>query len=453
MHQRRTSKTPASHSDQKSAKGGFWRPVSRHFDRDVVEDSRLRRFCARVKTAVIGRRSLPLRNHMTAASNSAQGRSNTNQSENSKPSRRARFLKPAKRIWKKTKKVNEAHNELLHGSPDIQDGTVEKAAPSLPLPLATGRLEELEILKAFSVPMPTRVVPRSLYTYTIADTTQVSPERPAVIVAGNNILISPRRSSLAIERKPSATNNLTDTHSTPPTGRRKNRPLSTVLESDFEYETKPSRAGRFLAIPASNVPVKENHRGQKLGTNEYNGSLAFERSPPTAPDKAEQKRLARAVMKRPIRRDPIPENWQEIAEKYRLEGLMYKPLKGRTPIPDEWKVRRSPNSAYVDDNESVKSFVTAVGEQDEDTGETESKRYDSAAWIVPSAAQKSSTRDTAVAQVPFPTPVYNHSAVKAHTAGPVIRQRLASNPILLSRKTFTFPCAWAASARTRVAWV
>jgi hypothetical protein len=375
---------------------------------------------------------------MTAVSNTSQGRPNTNHSEDSKPLRTAQLLNPVRRIWKKTKEADKAQE-----------------ASSVPLTLATVRPDEQEYVEAFSVPLQTIVVPRSQYTYynpprdenhTIGDTTQNSPEQYTGTLTGTNIPISPRRSSLAIESTPSATNNPTNVHPTPTTGLRPKRRLSIVFESVLEYESKPSRAGRYLAIPASNAVDR-----MQRGIRKPRYSSALQRSPFTAPDKAEQTRLAKAVRKRPIRRAPIPENWQELAELHRLKELFFKRMKGRTPLPEEWKIETSNDANGEDDKGSVNSFVTVMSAHDEKAGEIEEKRIDSAAWDAAAAAQQSSKGDTAAPQITCPTPV--RSAVTAHAIAFFERQRLAPNPILLSRKAFTIPCAWLSRARTRrVAW-
>jgi hypothetical protein len=367
---------------------------------------------------------------------------------------------------RKTKKDDKAQDEPFHSRPDAhdtQDTVVNNGGRSAPRSPGTGRPHKREVPKALSVPMPTRIVPRGLYTghnsspaatalsNTIAETTKLSPEQLNIVVAGNNLSISPRRSSLAFERTSSTTNDPSNTHPTSTTCQRSKRPLSVVVESNLEYEFSPCRRAGLLPVPALKFPANKVHRYQGPGINEDKDPFAFEQSPVPAFEKAERKRLARALRKRPLRRTPIPETWQEIAEGQRLERLVYKPLKGRTPIPEEWKLQ--PSNDCVNDKESVKSFVTAVSEQCED-GELGSKRADSASWVATSADRESSTWGAAVPQAPHPRPVYDHTALRAHTAGPMIRQRLASSPILLSRNAFTIPCAWPSSARTRrVAWV
>ena len=357
-----TSETPASHRDQRPVKEGFWRSITRRFDRDVVENSRLRRFCAHLKTAVEGRQSLSRCNFATTVSNTSQGHPSTDPSENSMPSRRTRLLNPIRRIWKKLKEADEA-----------QDAT------SAPFTLETGRPDELEYVRAFSVPLQTRIEPRRQYTYYIpppreevhamANTTRKSPEQIVATLVDNNIPITSRRSSLAIESTLSATDHTTDANPTPTTSFRTKRRLSIVYESELEYATtKPVRAGRFLALPPSKY---EPERVYQTGKRKPHPST-FHRPPSTMPGKA--------LRKRPVRRAPIPETWQDVVELHRLEKLFFKQMKGRTPIPEEWKGKPSNEVASDDDEGSVKSFVTAVSALDKKAGELEEKRIDSAGW-------------------------------------------------------------------------
>jgi hypothetical protein len=165
----------------------------------------------------------------------------------------------------------------------------------------------------------------------------------------------------------------------------------------------------------------------------------------TASERAEYNRINKAMTKRPIRRTPIPEAWQENVEYQRLKGMMSRSCSGRSPIPLKWKGKGRQREESVDSRSiSVSANVSTPARTRTHV------RVDSAAQgtaVNPSRrpnihiGEPIGKASVAVHPLtPLPSPTYNPSILPEHTT--VTARRYQSRSLMTSKSTATLPRSW-----------